>query len=339
MVLLIVLSGVVWLAACGGTGSDDAAPTDDSGHSTTTDPAPSSTSATVMTSTTATTAATTSPTTIAAPAASYGPYPVLAEDHTWTDWSRQTSPGGGRPAVAGRRLPVRIYFPDGGSAEGPFPVFVWAHGLDATVDYFDSMLRDWAARGYVVVAPSFPLTHLGAPGGTVYDDVANQPADVSFVLDQVLAPDGPVGSHHPGLVDADLVAVGGHSLGGVTALALTGSPCCADERVRAVVSIDGEAPTFVRGAGPVARPVLLIHGDADTTFSPDRSRAVFETATGPRYLVVLRGAPHTPFRLERPAAVITATVVDFLDLELKRRPGWEERLRSSATVDGLSTIE
>jgi dienelactone hydrolase len=334
---------VVALASCGG-------PSDQGHRSTTTTAAPTTTSrpsatgpttSSTPSSTAATTTAVPTTTTTAPPASTdFGPYPVVTEEHVWTDTSRPTAPGHGRAATAGRRLPVRIYLPSGGPTPptDPLPLVVWAHGLDASVDYFDGYLRAWAARGYIVAAPTFPLTHEGAPGGTVFDDVANQPADVRFVIDHLLVELGRPAPGRP-RVDPSRIAVGGHSLGGVTALALASGPCCRDPRVRVVFSIDGEAPPFPGGAAPVGLPVLLVHGDADTTFPASASRAVFEAATGHRYLVVLRGAPHTPFRLRRPREVITATVGDFLDLELKGRPGWAAQLERSATVAGFSALE
>ena len=45
-----------------------------------------------------------------------------------------------------------------------YPLFVWAHGFDATVEYFAPLLRAIAARGYVVAAPLFPYTSLHASG-------------------------------------------------------------------------------------------------------------------------------------------------------------------------------
>lgn len=270
-----------------------------------------------------------------------GPFLVGTEDRAWTDESRPTAPGHDRPATAGRRLQVRLYFPTMGEgpADGPFPLFVWAHGLDATVDYFDPLLRAWAARGYVVAAPTFPLTHRDAAGGTVFGDVVNQPADVSYILDRLTAEDGPSGTLHPALVDPTRIAVGGHSLGAVTSLALGGSPCCADDRIDAVVSVDGEPPPMPGGSGVVAVPLLLIHGTADDTFPLDRSRTVLSAATGHRYLIVIQGAPHTPFRIEGPNAVIASTVGDFLDVELKGRPDWLEQFLRNAVVPGVSTLE
>ncbi len=204
-------------------------------------------------------------------------------------------------------------------------MFVWAHGYEATIPYFDPLLRFIATHGYVVVAPAFPLTRKGAPGGSVYNDYVNQPADVSFVITQMLA-------SYPTHVDAALIAVGGHSLGAVTTMALVANRCCVDARVRAAIEIDGSTLDFPNGAvDERGVPVLLIHGDADHTFSVNDSRATYARSLPPKYLVVLHGAPHTPFDIPRFETVVETTMVDFLNATLRQLPSAKVRIVHDAT--------
>ena len=58
--------------------------------------------------------------------------------------------------------------------------------VGATVPPYRSALDLWASRGYVVVAPTFPLSSGTAPGGPGLADYREQPADVSFVISRVL---------------------------------------------------------------------------------------------------------------------------------------------------------
>src|SRR5215203_1306470 len=83
----------------------------------------------------------------------------------------------------------------------------------------------WADAGYVVAAPAFPHTNDENPPPYLIEDVVNQPADISFGLDELLA---------RGLGDGNRVGVGGYSLGAETALAVGLHPRYADPRVRAV---------------------------------------------------------------------------------------------------------
>jgi len=239
------------------------------------------------TSSTSTSAATTTTTTVA-------PAGIVVEERTWSRGSRA--------------LATRVYRP---RASGHFPVFVWVHGFRATVDFFDPLLRYIAGHGYVVVAPRFPLTRADAPGPRVYNDYVNQPADVSFVVSKVLAEFAPD-------VDSARVSVGGHSLGAVTTMALVSNRCCFDARVRAAVEVDGSNLSFPSGAVEERGiPLLLIHGDADRTFSINESRTTYARATPPKYFVVLPGIGHVPFGIARADAVLEPAIVDFLDATLK----------------------
>lgn len=271
----------------------------------------------------------------------YGPYGIGTVDVTWVDDLRSVPPRGGTPGGP-RTLAVRLYLPlsPGTSpASGPFPLVVWAHGLDATPDDFAAVLRSWAARGYVVAAPTFPLTKRGAPGGPDWDDYVSQPADIRFVVSRAVGWYGPAGTERAGLVDPTAVAVAGHSLGAVSALAVVSDRCCIDDRVTAAVVVDGTRLPFP-GGGTVRRnvPLLIVHGDGDRVFPIADAEALFSTATGPRYMLALAGAPHTPFANSRSRALTIAVVADFLDQHLKGRAGAAEALRADADAPGLATL-
>ena len=73
---------------------------------------------------------------------------------------------------------------------GPYPVIVFAHGFDVDPDTYRALLVSWVEAGYVVVAPFFPDTSLPAieaqHGVDTEADIFNQPADVAFVVSQVV---------------------------------------------------------------------------------------------------------------------------------------------------------
>jgi hypothetical protein len=270
-------------------------------------------------------------------------FSVTEENEYWVDPSRSTIVNG-QVVERSRTLTTRLFVPtvNGVAAVryGPFPLFVWSHGFDATVDYFDQLLSAIAARGYVVAAPTFPLTRAGAPDGGVYDDYVNQPADVSFVIGRVLKLDGPKGSEYPGLIDASRIGVGGHSLGAVTTMGLVANRCCVDARVRAAVEIDGAELPFP-GGSTVQRgvPVLWMHGDADQTFAVSQSYQMFAQARPPKFLVVLRGMPHTPFKIPAAYDAIVTTVGDFLDVYLKGHVQSVRTFVSDASRSPLAVVE
>src|SRR5215210_90543 len=154
--------------------------------------------------------------------------------------------------VRGRRLPTTVHVPRSGAGA---PLIVFGHGFWGHPRKFARLFARWADAGYVVAAPAFPHTNDENPPPYLIEDVANQPADVSFVLDELLA---------RGLGDAERIGVGGFSLGAETALAVGLLPRYADPRVRAVVAVAGSL-FHSDFAANVLRPLplLLVHGTED----------------------------------------------------------------------------
>lgn len=187
-------------------------------------------------------------------------------------------------AARDRALPTTLHVP----ASGPrAPLVVFCHGMWGHPRKFTQLLSHWAAAGFVVAAPAFPHTNDESPPPQLMKDVVNQPADVSFVLDQLLA---------RGIGDPERVGVGGFSLGGETALAVGLHPRFRDQRIRAVVAIAGALfePEFgLERAELPSVPLLVVHGDAD--LKHDRLRralGLYEAAKEPKELLLLEGAGH-----------------------------------------------
>jgi len=183
--------------------------------------------------------------------------------------------------VRGRALPTAVHVP----ASGPdAPLVVFCHGFWGHPRKFAQLFARWADAGYVVAAPAFPHTSDERPPPYLMEDVVNQPADVSFVLDELLA---------RGLGDPSRVGVGGFSVGGATALAVALHPAFADERVRAVAAVAG-ALRHGEFATATVRPLplLLVHGAEDEIVPHAESVLVYELAHEPKELVTLAGAGH-----------------------------------------------
>lgn len=175
-----------------------------------------------------------------------------------------------------------MYLPDSGPSA---PLIVFGHGFLGHPRKFTRLFSRWSDAGYVVAAPAFPYTNDVDPPPYLIDHVANQPTDVSFVLDELLA---------RGVGDAERVGVGGYSLGAETALALGLHPRYADTRILAVVAIAGALfhPDF---ASDTLRPLplLLVHGAEDRRKSRlEEALKVYEAAREPKELVLLEGAGH-----------------------------------------------
>lgn len=245
------------------------------------------------------------------------------------DDSRPTAPNGGAPGSDTRTLHTTIYHPD---APGRFPLIVFAHGLGAVGPIYSVILQAWAAEGYVVAAPDFPLSRSRAPGGSTADDYVQQPADVSFVIDEMLRLDADATSPLHARVDGAHIGAAGQSLGGLTTFGVTLNTCCRDPRIAAAVPMAGLLWPFSGGDydGAIAPPTLIIHGDADDTVPYAEALTAYEILDRtPKALLTIRGGGHIlPYvgSSDRPAqmAIIDASIA-FFDLFLKHERGARAR--------------
>ncbi len=260
---------------------------------------------------------------------------VVTRTETFVDPSRPT----GAPAnLPDRTLVTTIRFPRPG---GPYPLIVLAHGSDGHPRKFDELTRAWAASGYVVAAPAFPLTNDRAPGDSMVADFVEQPADVRFVIDEVMRLGRERGDPLRTRLDPELVGVAGLSFGGATILGVTFNSCCRDDRIDAAISMAGAPLPFAGVYDFSGVPLLLLHGDADPALPHAGSAEVYEAAAPPKFFVTILGGGHSPpFEdTDDPAdEMVVAVTTDFWDLYLKGRRGALHNLRIDAAVDGLSTL-
>jgi fermentation-respiration switch protein FrsA (DUF1100 family) len=283
------------------------------------------------------------------PAASAGvSAPVGTTTLAVVDDRRPTAANAGCPKLPTRELPTTIYYPATGgepgastpgappdTARGPYPLIVFAHGYRATADTYAHLLAHWASAGYVVAAPTFPLSSGTSPCGAVAGDVVNQPEDMSAVIDAVLkegrAGNGPLS----GLVDRRRVGAAGHSNGGITVYGLVGNSDLRDERVTAAAILAGTAQKYPTGRYELARmpPVLFVHGTDDALVPYNAAIAGFNAARGPKGLLTFLGGGHGTPASEAAYAAMT----DFFDGYLAGDRAARARLPSDQTA-GVSTM-
>jgi predicted dienelactone hydrolase len=278
---------------------------------------------------------------------------------TFVDHTRPTDENGTAPGKPDRTLETVVFYPAEGppggdpvkdatarSEGGPFPLVVFSHGFTAHGDVYRNLVRWWAAAGYVVAAPTFPLTSGRSPGGPKLADYRNQPADVSFVLDEMLRinrdPAHPLG----GTMDASRIGVAGHSLGGLTTFGVAFNECCVDKRIKAAIPMSGlrlpfgGSKYFPTG---VNTPVLIIHGDQDSTVPVTQGRTAFADAHAPKYLLLLHGEDHViPFvtgRATPAGSLVIDGSIDFLDRYLKGRDDGIARLQAAVQSEGKAELQ
>ena len=204
-------------------------------------------------------------------------YPVGEQVMTFVDHSRTIAVRGHRPMP--RRLVTVVRYPE--SMTRPVGLVVFGHGYAVTPAFYFRLLRTWAAAGYVVAAPVFPLSNRHAPGGPDAADIVNQPRDMSFVITRLLALSAGRSGPLAGLIDPERIAVAGQSDGAATALAVASDSRYRDSRVRAAIILSGAelfgGPYFTPGTPPL----LATQGTADQLNQPRYTYAYFAAARRP----------------------------------------------------------
>ena len=213
-----------------------------------------------------------------------------------------------------RTLVTSVRYPSAG--HGPFPLIVFAHGYAGVPAAYSRLLDAWARAGYVVAAPVFPVENEYAPGGPDENDLVNQPADMSFVISQLLTADRRADGPLYELIDPARIAVAGHSDGAETAFATAYERHYLDPRVRAAVILSGAtmSPDSL-ARGDSSPPLLAVQGTADRTNPPRYSRALFGMVARPKFLLLLPGAGHMPPYSSDPRqlAIVERVSIAFLD--------------------------
>jgi predicted dienelactone hydrolase len=237
-----------------------------------------------------------------------GPYGVGVTTLELVDASRPTQPSGDFAGSTTRTLVTEVWYPAAPevaapeaidapvhTADAPYPLIVFAHGLSSTRRLSASYTQHLASHGYVVAAPDFPSSRGGAPGGPRIAAVAEQPADVSFVIDEVTKYDRQEGHLLNGSIDEERIGLTGHSLGALTTV-LTVHSGQADERIDAALPI-AVVGCFITDetVRDVSTPVLFVVGREDQITAAPGSHRVYGFVPPPKYHVELAGVDHTRF--------------------------------------------
>jgi dienelactone hydrolase len=185
-----------------------------------------------------------------------------------------------------------LWYPPPTNHKTPWPLVVFGHGFATTPFRYRRLLRAWAAAGYLVAAPVFPLGNAHAPGGPDESDIVNQPRDMSFVITRLLAASASPGSPLQGLVDRKRIAVAGQSDGAETAFATAYERPWYDRRVRAAVILSGAELGGHVALVPRTAPLLAVQGTADRINPPVYTLDLFHAVGRPKFLLLLQRAGH-----------------------------------------------
>jgi dienelactone hydrolase len=303
-------------------------------------------------------------------------YGVGTKSVTFVDMSRPTKPSGSFPGASTRTLQTAIYYPAAIAPSSPitpnaapapppaghlYPLILFSHGLQASGNYFVSLISRWASAGYVVAAPEYPLTNMAAISmyninlEDAFADVKNQSADARFVINEVLKSDSlqrrPRARLLGGIVDPESIGAAGHSVGGTTTYGLAhGHLFSGNPRIGAAVAMSACAGFVGNRANYFQQPVpvLIVHGDQDQTVPIKFSLQAFAAAKQPKFGFTFMGAGHNiPFTgsgntstLQTQAMALWKGTVDFWDryLKLRKPPNSPPKyLNRDLNVPGLIT--
>ena len=222
-----------------------------------------------------------------------GPHAVAKVDTAFIDGARPTPPNGDFGGARARTLEATVWAPR--DVATPHPLVVYSHGFMSNRSENAPLAELLASHGYVVVAVDFPLTNGAAPGGATVTDVAEQPGDVRFVIDQILAWRG---GDRPfaGEIDTDRIAAVGLSLGGLTTELVSFHPRLRDPRIAAAVSIAGPSEMFSSDFFATTDvPMLMIGGTGDAMIPFERNAAPIPEKIREGGLVAIEGGSHAGF--------------------------------------------
>ena len=164
------------------------------------------------------------------------------------------------------------------------PLVVHATGYGGVSMNWSGLTDHWVRAGYVVAAPTFPLSCKDTPGGTSGADLPSQPGDVAFVAARGARSVHDRDSEMAGLVNPDRVALAGKSFGAIAVLEAGFNPA---EQVRRTFPRSWHSQAWrskVHSSRPSARRLLLAHGDEDALVPCRREPTHLRTRTAAEVL-------------------------------------------------------
>jgi len=255
----------------------------------------------------------------------------------------------------GTPLEVTVYYPARGRAtpldvEGarretrwaPFPMILFSLDYGATPGNYAALLHAWASHGYIVAIPTYPppeATEGSDASGNAVVDLGGRVVDASFVIDRML---DRAGGGFGGVINRRRIVAAGHALGAITTFALAYNTRARDPRISAAMtlagSVAGDTANYFTG---VDTPLLVIHGDNDSTYPIADTQQAFALANPPKFFVTLLDSDHaTPFvtRSDPGFNVVQNTTLDFLSAYVGGRPSGLQQLERDGKVKSLATI-
>jgi predicted dienelactone hydrolase len=182
------------------------------------------------------------------------------------------------------------------------PLVVFSHAMHMCPTQSRYLTQALADAGYFVVAPRHADSNctVSVPGLSRFgwkpaiwwseSDFRDRADDVRRVVDAMRRDE-----HYAATVDADRIALVGHSLGGYTVLGLGGAwPSWKLPGVRAILALTPYSLPFQRSGGlsKLGAPVMYQAGTLDPVFTLPIELSGYDQTPAPKYFVEFSGAAH-----------------------------------------------
>lgn len=201
-------------------------------------------------------------------------YKVDALSINIIDANRATPALGGYQGDNKRVLEGTVWFPEGEPTN--LPLIIYSHGFSGFHKENSRLAKYLASNGYVVASVDFPLSGRETLAEVPQLlDIANQPGDVSAVIDHVLALSSKSQSVLYNKVSSDRIGALGLSLGGLTTALVSYHPDYKDSRIKAAVMMAPPLETFSQQFYESSTELnsLIMSGSFDRVV-PENSNAV-----------------------------------------------------------------
>ena len=168
-----------------------------------------------------------------------------------------------------------VFYPDSiNTSTQALPVVAWANGTGFSYTIYESLIKEIAEGGYIVVANSETMSADGTAQIASLDFVISENSNSSSIL--------------YGRVNTDMLAVAGHSQGGRSSV----NAAAQDSRIDCVISVAGS--NFVEEAEKLSTPTLFFAGSRDMIVGAERWVApAYDACNGPAVYVNLINGIHT----------------------------------------------
>lgn len=229
----------------------------------------------------------------------HGPFAVTLEELRAVDELRTVPDSYVEGQTMPRAIDYRIWYPESDAAlqgQSPMPLVMYSHGMMGNYDEGVHYAELFASHGYVFVAPNFPLTNMSNGEEADSTDVVNQPGDISYLIDLVLARNTDPNDPLFGRINTDQIVAMGLSLGGMTTHMLGYDPVRLDKRIAAAIAIAAPSEMFsAKYFGSRSMPYLAIASPGDSFISYTANAVPVLSKIKQSALVTIDGGSHTGY--------------------------------------------